>query len=185
MTITPYIQKVTSSLVVSFSDKQVVEAQQLLISSIKQQKIILTAGNGGSAAQASHLAGELVGRYKRNRKPFQAICLSSDISTMTCIANDYGYEEVFSRQVRSFNHAVILPIFFTTSGKSPNILKAIEYCTNHEIRTIVITGQTSPAICNPTTSCVVNVNSTDTGVIQQAHLLLLHYFCELIEEFRP
>jgi D-sedoheptulose 7-phosphate isomerase len=143
-------------------------------------KIILTAGNGGSASQASHLTGELMGRYKKDRPPLASVCCSSEPSTVTCIANDYGFDKVFTRPIIAFRSFGILPVLFTTSGQSSNVLNAIDHCSASAIPCIMFTGARRSGV-NSDYLYEVNVNSYNTAYIQQVHLALVHYFCEAID----
>jgi len=138
------------------------------------------AGNGGSAADAQHLAAEFVSRLARDRAPLAAEALTVDASTMTAIANDYGYELVFSRQLvgKASNRDVFLGI--TTSGQSPNILKALEQCRTMGVPSIVFCGRDGGAARALADHCIIAPGSA-TSTIQELHILLAHTLCECVE----
>lgn len=142
---------------------------------------IITAGNGGSAAQSQHFIAELMGKMNRNRKPFAAISLCSDVSVLTCIANDFGFERVFSRQLEGIASTDDLFIAFTTSGKSRNILEALQVCDSKGIPSLVITGKTDGAIKKLCDS-IIELPSTDTAIIQENQLVITHIICEAIDQ---
>ncbi|MBM4112662.1 MAG: SIS domain-containing protein [Phycisphaerae bacterium] len=141
---------------------------------------VITCGNGGSAAQAMHLAEELLGRFRSSREPIRALCLNSDPTTLTCIANDFGYEEVFARQLRALGRAGDCLVVFSTSGKSPNIRRALE-----EARTIglhcagLLGGEGGPAA--PLCHAALALRGCDSAAVQEAHLMALHIICESLE----
>ena len=141
---------------------------------------IMIAGNGGSASQSQHLCAELMGRYKKSRYPIQAISLSSDLSLMTCIANDFGYERIFSRQIEGLGNADDVFIAFTTSGKSRNIIEALCECKSRNITSMVFTGNETDSI-KRLANIVVSVPIDDTAIIQEVHMQLIHMLCEAIE----
>ena len=138
------------------------------------------AGNGGSAADAQHLAAEFVSRLARDRAPLAAEALTVDASTMTAIANDYGYDLVFSRQLagKAADRDIFLGI--TTSGQSPNILKALEQCRSMGIPSIVFCGRDGGAAKALADHCIIAPGSA-TSTIQELHILLAHTLCECVE----
>jgi D-sedoheptulose 7-phosphate isomerase len=137
-------------------------------------------GNGGSAADAQHLAGELIGRYKRERRPLPAVALSVDPSVLTCIANDYAYEDVFARQVEALAGPADVVVGFTTSGRSPNVVRGLEAARAAGARTVLFTGgDGGPALDHADIALVVP--STTTARIQEMHLLMLHLVSEGID----
>lgn len=142
---------------------------------------ILFAGNGGSASQAQHFCAELMGRLKISRSPIQAISLCSDIAVITCIANDFGYERIFSRQIEGLGKANDIFIAFTTSGKSRNIIEALCECKEKGICSIVFCGKTNEEI-KRFSNHIVEVPSEDTCIIQEVHLQFIHMACEIIEK---
>lgn len=142
---------------------------------------IITAGNGGSAAQSQHFIAELMGKMKQYREPIAAISLNSDISVLTCIANDFGFERVFSRQLEGIATSKDLFIAFTTSGKSRNILEALQVCDIRGVPSLVVTGKANDTIkklCNS----IIELPSTDTALIQEIQLIITHIICEAIEQ---
>lgn len=159
---------------------QLALAVQMIVKCIGSGGKILVAGNGGSASQAQHLCAELMGQMKRKRKPFQAIALPADVALLTCIANDFGYERIFSRQIEGIGHSGDIFIAFTTSGKSRNILEALLECKSREIETIVFTGRETDAVTR-LANVSIEIPLEDTAVIQEMHLLLIHMACEIVE----
>jgi len=141
---------------------------------------LLICGNGGSSAEAQHLTGELVGRYKENRAPFAAITLSADAAVLTCIGNDYCYEDIFSRQVEALGRPGDLLIAFTTSGKSPNVLKALETANKLGIESVAFLGRDGGSAALLAT-CSLIVGHMDTARIQEGHQFLMHSLMDQIE----
>lgn len=141
---------------------------------------ILIAGNGGSAADSQHIAGELVSRFYFNRPALPAIALTTDTSILTAIGNDYGFEYVFSRQIDGLGNEGDVFIGISTSGNSPNILKALETCKFKNITTIGLTGETGGKMIELCDYCI-NVPSAETPRIQESHILIAHIICSLIE----
>ncbi|MBX3710103.1 MAG: D-sedoheptulose 7-phosphate isomerase [Gammaproteobacteria bacterium] len=149
--------------------------------SLKQGKKILFAGNGGSAADSQHLAAELVSRLNYNRPGLAAIALTTDTSALTAIGNDYAFENIFSRQIESLGQSGDVFIGISTSGRSPNILKALEVARAKQMITVGMTGQHAPMM---TERCdwVINIPSQETPKIQECHIMLGHIVCALIED---
>lgn len=152
-----------------------------LTETVRSGHTVFICGNGGSAADAQHFAGEFVGRFYRNRRPFPCLALTTDTSTLTAIANDFSYEEVFSRQLQALGKKGDLLIGITTSGSSKNVLKAIRVAKEMEIKTLVLTGANPNA---PALSCdlMIQVPSVDTPRIQEMHLLIEHILAEIVEK---
>ena len=140
-----------------------------------------TAGNGGSAAQALHLAQELIGRYRGDRPAQRAICLNADPTALTCIANDYGYEYVFSRQVEALVKPVDILLVLTTSGDSRNIVNALQTVQQRGAATIGLLGGDGGA-CRDLCDHAVVVPGNDSAYIQEAHQVVIHLICEVIEQ---
>lgn len=141
---------------------------------------VLTCGNGGSAADAMHLAEELVGRYHRERPSWPAVCLNADPTLLTCISNDYGFDAVFSRQVEGLAGKNDLLICFTTSGNSVNILRALETARTRGVKSVALLGKSGgPAKGKADIELIVE--GTDTARIQEAHGFLLHALLERVE----
>ncbi len=141
---------------------------------------LLTCGNGGSAADAMHMAEELVGRYTRNRRSLPAICLNADPTLLTCIANDFGFDEVFARQIEGLGSKGDLLVCFTSSGNSPNILRAFEAAKARGVTTVALLGK-GGGKAKGKADLELIVGSNDTARVQEAHTLLLHAFLERIE----
>lgn len=141
---------------------------------------LYTAGNGGSATDAQHLAEELIARYRSNRRALPAIALTADSSVLTCIGNDFGYESVFSRQIEALVGPGDLLLVFTTSGNSPNILAALHTAKQRGGTTIALLGKDGGA-CRGLADFELIVASANTARIQEAHLQVLHYICEVVE----
>ena len=142
---------------------------------------ILFFGNGGSAADSQHLAAELVGRFVKERESLPAIALTTDTSILTAIANDYSYDDVFSRQVAGLGQAGDVLIGISTSGNSKNVVKAIELAKQKGLKTVAFTGEGGGklgALCD----AVIAVPSKTTARIQEIHILVGHIVCELVEE---
>jgi len=141
---------------------------------------IYTAGNGGSAAQALHLAEELIGRYRSNRPPMRAVCLNADPTALTCIANDFGFEEVFARQATALLTPKDALVVFSTSGNSRNIVRALEVARQRSALAVGLLGNTGGA-CLPLCGLKVVIPASDSAFIQDAHQTLLHLICERLE----
>lgn len=145
---------------------------------------ILVAGNGGSAAGAQHLTAELVGKLREDRMPLSALALHADTSSLTAIGNDFGYAEVYARQVRAHGRPGDVLLLMSTSGRSPNLLTAAEAATGNGLRTWAFTG---PAP-NPLSRCcdrVLAVPSADSQVVQELHLVAAHLLCEYVDAHLP
>lgn len=159
---------------------EIQKAGNLFLEVIKNKGKILTCGNGGSAADAQHFAAEWVCRYKDDRRPLAALALTVDTSALTAIGNDYGFDYIFSRQVEALgSHGDIL-VAFTTSGKSKNILNAIDAAKKKNIKTILLTGQKGESLKNSVDIAIV-VPSEETARIQEIHALTYHIWCEYID----
>lgn len=156
-------------------------AAAYLNKSIRDNEVVFTAGNGGSKSHADHLTAELVGRYKKNRRPFNSISLGSNASLITCIGNDFGFDEIFSREFEANNKYGDILFVFTTSGSSPNILKLLQKANELNMVTFVITGNTGGAAKTLADYSYI-VPSNDTALIQDAHQIILHLLCEMIDD---
>jgi D-sedoheptulose 7-phosphate isomerase len=141
---------------------------------------ILLCGNGGSAADAQHIAAELVGRYEQQRKAFPAIALTTDTSALTALSNDYGYDEVFARQVMGLARTGDLLIAISTSGKSPNIVKAVETAKSLGCQTLALTGCSGQPLASLCDFALV-VASDRTARVQEAHITIGHLWCEMVD----
>jgi len=145
---------------------------------------LLIAGNGGSAAEAQHFTGEIVGRYKRERKGYGAITLSADTSVITAWSNDYSFNTVFSRQLEALGHSGDVFIGYSTSGESVNIIKATEKAKDMGIKTVAFLGKGGGRLKDVADLTVI-VPSNNTPRIQEVHQLLLHVVCEEVEKKLP
>ena len=160
---------------------RIVEVAKLIVRRFREGHKVLLFGNGGSATDAEHIAAEFVGRYKRERAPLPAIALATDIAAITCIANDYGYDELFARQVRAHGQKGDIAIAISTSGNSPNVLKGVEAAKSCGLTTVAWTGGTGGQLAAMVDFPFV-VPSKVTARIQESHITLGHVLCELTEE---
>ncbi|MCC6159041.1 MAG: D-sedoheptulose 7-phosphate isomerase [Deltaproteobacteria bacterium] len=159
----------------------VVRVADLVVASLTSGGKVLLFGNGGSAADAQHLAAELTGRYLRERAPIAAIALTTDTSALTAIANDYGFERVFERQLRALGRAGDVAVGISTSGNSPNVIAAFEAARDIDMKTIGLSGRGGGRMAALCDMCFV-VPSDETPIIQQAHITLGHLICGLVEQ---
>jgi D-sedoheptulose 7-phosphate isomerase len=157
----------------------IIAAAQLCKTALASGHKILIAGNGGSAADAQHIAAELVGRFEKERQSMAAIAITTDTSALTAIANDYGYERVFSRQVDGLGNAGDVFIGISTSGNSANIIAAVNAARQKNMHTIALCGAGGKLqdLCHVS----INVPSTRTATIQESHIMIGHILCSLIE----
>lgn len=156
-------------------------AGELLIRTLKQGGKILLCGNGGSAADCQHIAAELVVRYEKKRRALAAIALTTDSSILTAHTNDFEFETVFSRQVEALANEKDCLVAISTSGRSKNILKAVEVAKSKGIAVIGLTGGEGGELQHQATLSII-VPSTVTARIQEAHILIGHWWCSVIEE---
>jgi len=161
-------------------------AAQACITCLANEGKILLAGNGGSAADAQHIAGEFVSRFAFDRPGLPAIALTTDTSILTAIGNDYGYEKLFARQVQAHGRRGDIFIGYSTSGKSPNVLRAFEEARKRGLSTIGLTGNRGGPM-KDLCDFLLEVPSADTPKIQEGHLVLGHILCGLVENalFKP
>jgi D-sedoheptulose 7-phosphate isomerase len=150
-----------------------------MATAVKANHKLLFCGNGGSACDAMHIAGEFVGRFVHDRKALPAIALTSDSGIITAVANDYSYEDIFSRQVEALGQAGDILITMSTSGKSPNVLKAIASAKAKNIFTVLLTGEKGKD--SKDADMTITVPSTVTAHIQEAHITVLHSLASLVE----
>ena len=161
-------------------DAQVAKAADLIEESLRAGNKLLVCGNGGSAADASHFATEFVVRFTKDRPAYPAICLACDGGLLTAAGNDYGFDEVFARQVAAFGLQGDVLICLTTSGKSRNVERALEEAKSHKLKTIAFLGRDGGSTIGMADVDLL-VRSESTARIQEAHQLLLHVLCETIE----
>lgn len=159
---------------------KIATAAQMIIDAYKEGGKVLLIGNGGSAADAQHLAAELIGRFKLERKALAAIALTTDTSVLTALANDYGYDIVFSRQIEALADDRDVLIAITTSGTSSNILKAVEMAHSKGIKVIGLTGGNGGKL-KDMVNLAITVPSDNISRIQEAHITIGHIICKLVE----
>ena len=147
---------------------------------LRNGRKVLLFGNGGSAADAQHLAAEFVGRFGSDRSPLAAISLSTDTSVLTALGNDYGYDKVFSRQIAALGHAGDIAIAISTSGNSPSVIEAADMARSKGLFTVGFTGETGGKM-KDRVEVLFRVPSRKTPRIQETHILLGHILCELID----
>jgi D-sedoheptulose 7-phosphate isomerase len=157
------------------------KAAHALVKSLKSGHKVLVFGNGGSAAEAQHLAAELVNKFSRTRKPLRALALTTDTSALTSIANDSSYDFVFSRQLEALGEEGDVAIALSTSGKSPNIIEALKAARQKKMRTIALTGEGGGKL-GPLVDFLLDVPSRDTPRLQEVHLVLLHLIARELDE---
>lgn len=179
------VQKLADVIQVIQKDEALLKTVQAIadhcIAALQQGKKILFAGNGGSAADSQHLAAELVSRLRYNRPGLASIALTTDTSALTAIGNDYAFENIFSRQVESIGQPGDVLIGISTSGKSPNILKALDAARARQLSTIGFAGMHSPMMAERC-DFVLNVPAQETPKIQECHIMFGHIICAIIED---
>jgi len=161
-------------------ESQVEAAILALSAALAARKPVLICGNGGSAADAQHIAGEMVGRYQQERVALPVMALAGDAATLTALANDYGYDRVFARQVEAYGQAGGVLLGLTTSGRSPNVLRAFETARSRGLTTIAMTGEGGGEIA-ALSDILLAVPSRITARVQEMHICLYHYICSRIE----
>ncbi|NUQ65490.1 MAG: D-sedoheptulose 7-phosphate isomerase [Pirellulales bacterium] len=154
---------------------------RVLITALGAGRKVLICGNGGSAADSQHMAGELVSKFRRERRALPAVALTTDTSILTSIGNDFGYENVFSRQVEALGEEGDVLVAISTSGNSPNVLKAMRTAREMGITTVGLTGEDGGRMRRCADFCF-RVPSQSTPRIQEAHITAAHALCELIEQ---
>ena len=164
--------------------KNIVDASELLYKTFQNQHKVLTCGNGGSAADAQHLSSELLNRFERERQGLAAIALTTDSSTITSIANDYDYDNIFSRQVQALGNENDVLVVISTSGNSGNILAAVRAAHDRNLQVIALTGCNGGKLADllKSNDIEIRVASHSTARIQEVHLLILHCLCTLIDQ---
>lgn len=166
---------------VSSLAEQIVRAGEVMAQAIDSGRKILVCGNGGSAADAQHFAAELIGRFERERRAWPGLALTTDTSIMTAVGNDYGFETVFSRQVEALGNPGDILVCISTSGNSPNVLKAAEVATSKRMTTIGLLGKSGGLISQLVEHSIV-IQDPVTARIQEAHEFILHFWARLIED---
>ena len=163
---------------------QIVKAGRQMVTCLQQKHKILTCGNGGSADQAQHFSSELLNRFETERPGLPAIALTTDTSTLTSIANDSAFEQIFARQVQALGQLGDILLTLTTSGNSPNVLKAIDVAHNQRMSVILLSGRNggkaAQSLKEP--DIEIRVPSKSTARIQEVHLLIIHCLCDVIDQ---
>lgn len=179
------IQETVTNLNRLLQDEQsltaVAKAAEMIYIAIKSGNKLMICGNGGSAADAQHVAGEFLCRFYKDRNPMPAIALSTDTSVLTSISNDYSFGEVFSRQVKGLGKEGDVLLGISTSGSSRNVFQAFMTASELGIKTILLTGEQEKEIAK-ISDIVIKTPSTDTPRIQEMHLLIEHIICEIVEK---
>ena len=162
-------------------DESIKKVANVFISCLENDGTIFWCGNGGSASDSKHLAGELVGRFVDERKPLKSIALTADSAVMTCIVNDYGFEHIFSRQVEALSSKGDVLVGISTSGNSKNVLNAFEVAKIKGVKTIGLLGKAGGVAKSLVEDSII-VSSDSTARVQEMHILIGHILCDLIEE---
>ena len=160
--------------------RPIVTAAAAIVESLRRGGKLLVFGNGGSAADAQHVAAELVGRFVRERAALAALALTTDTSVLTSVANDYAYDRVFARQIEALGHEGDVALAISTSGASPNVVAGLDAARRRGLRTIALTGRDGGAV-GRAADVHVNVPSESTPRVQEVHRTLLHVICDLVE----
>lgn len=158
-------------------------AAQKIVAALLNDKKVLTCGNGGSACDAQHFSSEMLNRFERDRPALPAIALSTDIATITSIANDYHFDEIFAKQIRAIGQSGDILLAYTTSGNSANISKAVSAAHEKDISCIILSGKEGGAVASllNENDIEIRVPSMSTARIQEVHLLISHCLCDLID----
>ena len=160
---------------------KIIEVVQLISQAFRDGKKVLIFGNGGSATDASHIAAEFVNRFLMERPPLPAIALNTDVAVLTSISNDYDYSQVFSKQLVALGHEGDVVIGISTSGNSPNVIKAVEVARNRGMKTVILTGGAGGKLANMA-DYVFTVQTKHTPRIQETHITLGHTICQMVDE---
>lgn len=155
-----------------------------IVAALRRGRKVLTAGNGGSAAEAMHMAEELVGRFRSNRRALPAVALTADCTALTCIGNDFGYDEVFARQVEALGQRGDCLVLFSTSGRAANLSRAVAAARDAGVKTIGLLGRDGGPLAGKTDHEII-VSGSATERIQEAHLVIVHLLLEAIEQAFP
>jgi D-sedoheptulose 7-phosphate isomerase len=159
---------------------QLLDAIKLIAHAFEGGNKLFFFGNGGSAADAQHLAAEFVNRYVMDRPPLPAIALTTDTSILTSISNDFAFDEIFAKQLRALGKEGDVAIAISTSGNSSNVIKAVEVAKEMRMKTVALTGNDGGALAKKA-NISLNVSSTSTPRIQETHILIGHILCEMVE----
>ena len=169
-----------SATVARESSGAIFEAALLIMGCLRNGGKVLFFGNGGSAADAQHLAAELVGRFVRERAGLPAIALTTDSSILTAVGNDYGFEQVFARQIQALGRPGDVAVAISTSGNSANVLEGVKEARKRNLKTIGLTGTGGGALAQQA-DVAITIPSTSTARIQECHIAIGHLFCELVD----
>lgn len=175
---------VTIQAIISQCVEDIFAAGEVLVQALQDGRKVLLCGNGGSAADAQHLAAELMGRFAAKRRPLPAVALTTDTSFLTAWSNDVDFKSVFARQVEGLGQPGDVLVAISTSGNSPNVVQAVDQARKQELRVIVLTGQSGGRVAqgiNPG-EVIIRVPSTDTQHIQEGHITIGHVLCALAEK---
>ena len=159
----------------------IIEVSRLMADAMNNGNKLLLFGNGGSACDASHIAAEFVNRFQRERPAFPAIALNSDMAVITSIANDYDYSTIFERQLKALAQEGDVVIAISTSGNSPNVIKAVETASKRGLKVVALTGAKGDKLASMS-DYVFAVPSNDTPRVQETHITLGHVLCQMVEE---
>ncbi len=159
----------------------IVQIVGVLTTALASGHKLLLFGNGGSAADAQHVAGEFVGRFLKERRALPAIALNTDTAVLTCVGNDYSFENVFARQVEALARPGDVVVGISTSGSSPNVLRGIEAARSLEVMTVGFTGESGGSLRETADLCLC-IPSRVTARVQEAHITVWHVICELVEQ---
>jgi len=160
---------------------EIARAAAMIIEGVKSGGKVLICGNGGSAADSQHIAAELVGRFKRERKALPALALTTDTSIITSLANDYSFEEIFARQLEALGSAGDILILISTSGNSPNLIRAAGTARQQNLKTIALLGRDGGELAGKTDLALI-VPASETDRIQEGQSVIYHIICDLVEE---
>ena len=160
--------------------ENIVDAAVLITQCLRSGGKVLFFGNGGSAADAQHLAAEFVGRFQIERRPLPAIALTTDASILTAVGNDYGFEQIFTRQVQALGRPGDVAIGISTSGNSANVISAIKQAAQQDLKTIGLTGKDGGFLAKAVDVSII-IASTNVARVQECHITIGHILCELVE----
>lgn len=160
---------------------KVQEAADEISSAFERGNKLLICGNGGSAADSQHFAAELVGRFEKEKQPLPAISLTTDTSILTAVANDYGYDDVFAKQVKAIGEKGDILFAISTSGNSPNVLKAVEFAREIGMKSVSLTGKDGGKIAR-ISDIDINIPVFSTARVQEAHITVIHIICKIVED---
>jgi D-sedoheptulose 7-phosphate isomerase len=163
------------------NEAKIREAAALVAEALRAGGKVLAFGNGGSAADAQHLAGEFVGRFQRERRPLPAVALSTDTSVLTCVANDYSFRDVFARQIEALGRPGDIAWAISTSGASPNVLAGIDIARRLGLKVIGLAGRDGGQMASRCDLALI-VPAQETALIQEIHVTILHVVCSLLDE---